>query len=72
MKVRVGQLWADNDPRAAGRTIRITEVGKYIATAEVITSADYADDKSVGRSTRISLSRFKPTSTGYRLLNEGD
>ena len=63
--VRKGQLWADNDKRCRGRMLRIHDVGPTHAVA-------YAwDDNSVeGKTTRIRLDRFKPTSTGYRLVED--
>jgi hypothetical protein len=80
-EVKVGQVWADNDKRCKGRTIRVDaiEAGKAVCT--VLTNADavqaaldagdpmwVADGRK--RPTRISLGRFRPTSTGYRLINE--
>lgn len=82
--VRVGQVWADNDPRVAGRTLRVDAIEGGKATCTVLTNDD--DTQALidnplrapwanrsdrrGRETRISLSRFKPTSTGYRLIEE--
>jgi hypothetical protein len=67
--VKPGQLWADNDKRerSRGRVLRIHEVGPTHAIA-------YAWDNSgrEGRSTRVRLDRFKPTSTGYRLVEGVD
>jgi len=43
--VRVGQVWADNDPRAEGRTVKITALytidGVEYATVKVLTNRDY-------------------------------
>ncbi|GEL48577.1 hypothetical protein CHO01_36930 [Cellulomonas hominis] len=46
--VRVGQVWADNDPRCAGRTLRVLEVltdaaGHEVARLEQLTNS--ADDQ---------------------------
>ena len=38
--VRVGQVWADNDPRSEGRTIRVVEVGPVRAVCEILTNSD--------------------------------
>jgi hypothetical protein len=74
--VRIGQVWADNDKRSAGRTLRIDHIGDEdhdgyavppYASCTVLTNKP-------GRRTRhqvaIRLSRFKPNATGYRLLSE--
>lgn len=58
--VRPGQVWADNDSRSRGRTVRVVSVdddGK-------------ATVRSGGKLTRIRLDRFRPTSTGYRLVED--
>lgn len=78
--VRPGQVYADNDARSAGRTIRVDAIEGDKAVCTVLTNADYYQGDSWqrdarGHSTRISLKRFKPTSTGYRLVKdapEGD
>lgn len=76
-EVKVGQIWADNDKRAAGRQLKITHVDKATpghqlsqgyATAEVI-SDRRASVRKV-RQTCILLSRFRPTATGYRLVKD--
>lgn len=93
--VRPGQIWADNDPRQAGRTLRVVEItesrgprGRYrrepagepIAIVEVATNSDHAQqmidagnpqwNDTRGKRGRIAVRRFKPTSTGYRLLSD--
>lgn len=65
--VRVHQVWADNDRRAAGRKVRVVEVDDTHATVEQADSRAH-DRGHPGRRTRIRLDRFRPTSTGYRLL----
>lgn len=55
--VQAGQIWADCDVRTP-RTMTVLEVGAHQA---VVLS-------SKGRKTRIRLSRFRPGSTGYRLI----
>jgi len=62
MTVRVGQVWADNDSRGFNRKIRVVEIGE---THAVVEACDYGKKR-----TRIRLDRFKPTSTGYRLVKE--
>ncbi len=80
--VRVGQVWADNDPRIKGRTVRITDIDDTHAVVEVLTNASKVEEQLArprsswrprdmrGTSTRIRLDRFVPRSTGYRLLQE--
>lgn len=80
--VRPGQVWADNDPRSAGRTLRVDTVDDTHATCTVLTNADgqqwLLDNPNIrsgaqdtrGRKVRIRLDRFRPTSTGYRLIGD--
>lgn len=79
--VRVGQEWADADPRSAGRRIRVLELVEETYQAwrpslmryEAITTRYarvqvVAAGVLVGRPTRIRIDRFRPTSHGYRLV----
>jgi hypothetical protein len=67
-EVKPGQIWADNDKRSKGRRIRVLEVGQYHA---IVRDADATPGAwPPGRKTRIRLDRFKPTSTGYRLVQD--
>jgi hypothetical protein len=76
--VRVGQIWADNDPRAEGRSVHVVAVDATHATVALVdqrgrparnTPVQRAEP---GRQTRIRLDRFRPTSNGYRLLEDVD
>jgi hypothetical protein len=70
-EIRVGQIWADNDPRCKGRTVRIfgfDDAGR--ATCVVLTNAD-GKPPAIGRVVRIKVDRLHPTSTGYRLIEDG-
>ncbi len=86
--VKPGQIWADNDPRATGRTLRIDAIDGDTAICTIVTNTDetqaYVDRPETkpaymeraytdrrGKRTRVSLKRFVPTATGYRLLSEG-
>jgi hypothetical protein len=76
-RVRVNQVWADNDKRAAGRLVRVVEISGRYAMVELVGQrgrpASRHEDKQVakpGRRTRIQLDRFRPTTTGYRLHTE--
>lgn len=76
--VRPGQIWTDNDPRSTGRTIRVERIFRDQALCTILTNGDGVQrrldrgDSLVrdrrGKQTSISLVRFCPTSTGYRLV----
>lgn len=74
VKPAVGQVWQDNDPRiqvdrGCARMVRISSIdddGK--ATCE----AWYEEAGSLSRTVRIKLDRFRPTSTGYRFVGDGN
>ncbi len=76
-------MWADNDYRAAGRTLRVTAVDATHATCTVLTDRTVSTYRhpggyvhgtgtthGVGRTTRIRIDRFRPTTTGYRLVSD--
>ena len=63
--VRIGQIWADNDSRGFDRKIRVVSLNETHAIVEPVP----AYPKGKGK-TRIRLDRFKPTSTGYRLVRD--
>lgn len=55
--VRPGQVWADNDPRITGRTLRVEQVVDGVALCTVLTNDDESQAKidahgSPGRSGR--------------------
>lgn len=87
-QVKAGQVWADNDPRAAGRTIRVLNLvpsrghgglnipdGAPPRYARCLVLTDRAkryprSRSTVGRIIWIKLDRFRPTSSGYRLVED--
>lgn len=73
-EVKRGQVWADNDRRSNGRTVRVLRVDETHAVVTVLTARKSAPpaerQRAVGAERRIRLDRFKPTSTGYRLIEE--
>jgi len=69
--VEPGQVWADNDPRGYGRKIRVVAIDGTHATVEVVAHRAVSSG-TAGRQTRIRLDRFRPTSTGYRLVRNAD
>ena len=76
--VKIGQVWADNDARSVGRTVKVIDIdhpqapGLRYALVETVTDpTDYPPEKPrIGKRSRIRLDRFRPTSTGYRLVEE--
>lgn len=66
--VRPGQVWADNDPRVGVRHVRVVEVDGTHAT--VVQTNRHGMSTGSTRFTRIRLDRFRPTSTGYRLVTD--
>ena len=84
-EVRVGQVWADNDVRSEGRTLRVVSIVGDKARCEVVTNSHgvqrrldnpaldwYQPRDRRGQNTSIALRRFKPTKTGYRLVKDVD
>lgn len=84
MVLQTGQVWADNDPRAEGRTLRIeafdyTDSGEMIALCTVLTMP-YTVRKQIeagqfrkdnrGSIVRIRIRRFQPRSAGGYVLVE--
>lgn len=57
--VKVGQVWQDNDWRGDGRR------GTVVSVENTHARVDWG-----ANTTRIKLTRFKPTSTGYRLIQD--
>jgi hypothetical protein len=73
MNVKPGQIWADSDPRSAGRTLRVVRVEGGKAVCTVLTNSDatgWARRDMRGTTTRVSVSRMRPTRTGYRLISD--
>lgn len=80
--VRPGQIWADNDARSEGRTVRVDKLdhrwrtagGVYgavqYAICTVLTPPDNYPQGRTGHSVKIQASRMRPTSTGYRLVTD--
>ena len=64
IKVKVGQVWEDNDSRIGGaearRRVKIVRIEGDVAVCENVATK---------RATKIKLSRFRPNATGYRLIS---
>lgn len=71
-EVKPGQVWADNDTRSEGRTLRVDAIEDSKAVCTILTNSSlessWPRQDTRGRVTRISLTRFRPTATGYRLI----
>lgn len=76
--VRPGQVWADNNRRAKGRTLRVERVTGGLVRCRVLTNADTIQkllDRGApnvrdqrGETISVALVRFRPTATGFRLV----
>ncbi|MFB7845485.1 hypothetical protein ACFC34_00415 [Streptomyces sp. NPDC056053] len=65
------QIWQDNDRRTSDRYLMITAVDVTHATARLVTYDPHtgiAAELPGTRTSRIRLSRLRPTSTGYRYI----
>lgn len=70
-EVRVGQIWADNDRRSAGRLVKVLKVdSRYAEVVACDMNGNWSPSALRARHTRILLTRFRPTSTGYRLVED--
>ena len=59
--VKVGQVWQDCDKRSYGRRVRVVRVeDPYV----------YVEAVATGRKARLMLRRMRPTSTGFRLVED--
>jgi hypothetical protein len=86
IEVRVKQVWADCDPRSAGRTFQVEAIHRPYAECVILTNSDnvterlngnpgkdgwwYQPKDRRGASIRIRLNRLRPTSQGYRLVED--
>ncbi|MFH9606821.1 hypothetical protein [Streptomyces sp. NPDC017448] len=78
--VEPGQIWADNDYRLEGRTLRVDHVEDGVAYCTVLTNYKHVDDmignghspdlNKVGTTTQIRTRRFTADARGYRLLTQ--
>jgi len=63
--VTIGQIWADNDKRRTGRTLKVNGFKDGKALCEVLTHAPGIPIKK--KFVRIKLERFRPCANGYNL-----
>jgi hypothetical protein len=72
-EVRLGQVWADNDRRCAGRRLRVVGLDSDPPTprsSATVVRVDATGRQVADRRIRIRVDRFRPTSTGYRLVSQ--
>lgn len=77
LAVKEGQVWADNDPRAKGRTMEVKRIEPPNAICVILTNRDgwdkeknYTPKSMVGREIKIKLRRFRPIQSGYKLIKD--
>lgn len=63
--VKVGQIWQDRDWRVKDRFVRVIDIKGDSATCQ---RCDRDGKSLTHRVTSILLRRFRPTSTGYDLM----
>ncbi|SMP71731.1 DUF6354 family protein [Noviherbaspirillum suwonense] len=64
-EVKVGQVWQDMDPRMDGRQRRIYAIeGEKVVMGRV--------DRDTGGKTKVSISRLRPVSGGWKLVPTGE
>jgi hypothetical protein len=69
--VRVGQVWKDNDKRMPERYLRVMRVeGGFSSWFAFCKRAGTPNFEPIpeAREVRIAFERFRPTSTGYALV----
>lgn len=64
-EVKVGQIWKDNDKRVGDRQIEIVAINDSENKAVVVNLV-------TKKTTKVSLKRFRPISTGYTLIKDVD
>lgn len=75
--VEPGQIWADNDYRTKGRTVRVERLEGDTAVCTLLTpytvshrGPDRTARTTPGREVRIKIRRLYPNARGYRLIKE--
>lgn len=72
--VKIGQVWESCDKRDSGRKIRVasfvTKKGQQYAICDQGWMHPQGAFQANGRHVTIRVDRFRPTSTGYRLVRD--
>lgn len=68
--VAVGQEWESTDRRTPGRRVRVVSLHGASAIVEATAPSTKSGSGSFkpGRRTEVRLDRFRPTSTGWKLV----
>lgn len=61
--VKPGQVWEDNDKRSRGRQVSVTSVTDDRRWV-------YLRNLRTGKTTCVAYDRMRPTSTGYKLVQD--
>lgn len=79
-EVKPGQIFADNDPRSEGRTLRVDEIENGVALCTILTNRHITEywlrqedswvKDQIGHRTRIKVRRLYPNARGYRLIED--
>lgn len=67
---QVGDVWADEDPRMKGRTLKVVAVGRNTVEAEVLTDREGIVRPTVGKAFVIAIARM--VDGQYRRLSVPD
>lgn len=69
-EIKAGQIWKDNDKRGSERYLRIIRVEGDKAVCQRVFNTPDRGWLNIAkfRETRIAVRRFRPTSTGYVLV----
>lgn len=68
-RVAVGQIWADNDRRSKGRTVRVVGIEANRVSVETVTGVG-GKPAPKRKPASILLNRFRPNSTGYSFVSD--
>lgn len=73
-KVKVGQIWKDRDKRCPNRYLRVIEVPDLnVVGARATLQPCRANGQLIStKTTRILISRMRPSATGYDLVKDVD
>lgn len=67
VEVKVGQVWEDNDPRQKKEGIAV----RRVKILEIVDGRALVQHPSgMGRKTKVRVNRFRPTASGYKLVED--
>ena len=71
MTVKINQIWKDNDKRVSDRYLKVFKIEDSKAHCYVSNSEDFQETETP-KTTKVSIKRFKPNSTGYKLIHDAE